>query len=159
MSGDARQLGWGLALLAMLSSVGARAADKHPRIVLLHVAVDPVAAGDAIESAIASRLSERGFDRVFPTATMQTSCAEATCLASLIRDCKADLLLRAVLGAQDAVETLTLTLFDKTGQALSEISKTIADRSPHCSLTPSRRRSPSSSSLCLAQGPRHPDRM
>lgn len=130
MSGDARQLGWGLALLAMLASVGARAADRNRRIVLLHVAADPAAAGDAIESAIASRLGERGFDRAFPTAMAETTCTEATCLASLVRDCNADLLLRAVLDPQGSGGTLTLTLFDKTGQALSEISKTVADRSP-----------------------------
>jgi hypothetical protein len=130
VSGDARQLGWGLALLAVLSGAGARAADKHPRIALLHVAADPATTGDAIENAIASRLRERGFDPTFPTAAIETTCTEGACLANLIRDCRAELLLRAALDVQGAGGTLTLTLFDKTGQALSEISKTVADRSP-----------------------------
>ncbi len=119
---------WGLALLATLSSVGARAGEKPPKVVVIHLVTDPAGPGQAADAAVAKRLGEEGFDCVFRDAA-PTSCEQGGCLAQLASGSGAGLLLRASLAPQDAGGTLTLTLFDPSGQPAAEISKVLADRS------------------------------
>lgn len=128
MSGSSSQLSRSFALLAIVSSVSALAADKRPRVVVFHLETDPGTSGQAVDAAIAKRLGEQGFDPVLEESGT-TTCAEAGCFAKLVRDRGASYLVRSALIAQDVGGTLTLTVLDKTGQALSEISKTIGDRS------------------------------
>ncbi len=134
----ASKLPWGVAaaLTAILSGATAwGAAPRHPRLAVIGLPSDPADPGDTVHSAIVQLLRAQSLEvaaqrEVSQALGQRPDCAAASCWAALATACGADLLLQASLASGEMGMTLTLTLLDRAGQAIGEIAKTVADRSP-----------------------------
>jgi hypothetical protein len=111
------RFGWSVALAALAMSAAARAANR-PLIAVLSDA--------SVRTAIANRLSQQGCEPVTPNAGALTlGCTDPECFAKIETSCHADYLVRAVIAEEAAGGTLTLTLLDRTGKAVTAIPKLI----------------------------------